>query len=73
MAPSYQGRGFATSAARQLIEIAFASGLVDCVYAHTLAEFNASTRVLQKCGMTRVAETIDPEDGRVWRWEVRSS
>ncbi|MCP6759445.1 MAG: GNAT family N-acetyltransferase [Fischerella sp. CENA71] len=70
VAPSYQNRGFATSAARQLIEIAFASNLVDCVCAHTLAERNASARVLEKCGMTKVSEIIDPEDGEVWRWEI---
>ncbi|MBD3881731.1 GNAT family N-acetyltransferase [Phormidium tenue FACHB-886] len=70
VAPSYQGRGFATSAVQQLIEIAFESKLVDCVCAHTLAEPNASARVLEKCGMTKVSETIDPEDGRLWRWEI---
>ncbi|MDX2272410.1 MAG: GNAT family N-acetyltransferase [Cyanobacteriota bacterium] len=72
IAPSYQGKGFATAAARQLIAIAFSStdALVDCVCAHTLAERNASTRVLEKCGMRQVAEIIDPEDGKVWRWEV---
>jgi [ribosomal protein S5]-alanine N-acetyltransferase len=70
VSPSYQGRGFATAAARQLIEVAFESTLVDCVCAHTLAEPNASTRVLQKCGMTKVAETVDPDHGTVWRWEI---
>ena len=70
VAPSYQGRGLATSAARQLIGIAFASGLVDCVCAHTLAELSASTRVLEKCGMAKVSEVIDPEDGNVWKWEI---
>ena len=70
VAPSYQSRGFATSAARQLVEIAFASKLVDCVCAHTLAERNASTKVLEKCGMTKVSEIIDPEDGEVWRWKI---
>ncbi len=73
VAPSYQGRGFATSAALQLIEIAFASELVDCVCAHTLAEPSASTRVLEKCGMIKVSEVIDPEDGKVWRWEIGSA
>jgi RimJ/RimL family protein N-acetyltransferase len=70
VAPSYQGRGLATSAARQLIEIAFATGLVDRVCAHTLAEHNASVRVLQKCGMTKILEIDDPEDGKLWRWEI---
>ena len=70
VAPSYQNRGVATSAVKQLIEIAIASPLVDCVCAHTLAEPNASTKVLQKCGMTKVAESIDEEDGAVWKWEI---
>jgi len=69
VAPSYQNKGVATSAVKQLIEIAIASNAVDCVCAHTLAEPNASTKVLQKCGMTKVAESIDPEDGAVWKWE----
>jgi ribosomal-protein-alanine N-acetyltransferase len=70
VAPNYQGRGFATSVASQFIEIAFESKLVDCVCAHTLAEHNASTRVLEKCGMTKVAEAVDPDVGNVWRWEI---
>jgi RimJ/RimL family protein N-acetyltransferase len=71
VAPSYQNRGIATAAARQLIDLAFATGKVDCVLAHTLAELNASTRVLQKCGLTQVAEILDPEDGKLWRWEIK--
>jgi [ribosomal protein S5]-alanine N-acetyltransferase len=70
VAPNYQGRGFATSAACQFIEIAFESKLVNCVCAHTLAESNASTRVLEKCGMTKVSEAVDPDVGNVWRWEI---
>jgi [ribosomal protein S5]-alanine N-acetyltransferase len=70
IAPSYQNRGFATSAVHQLVQIAFESNLVDCVCAHTLAEFNASTRVLTKCGMSKVSETDDPDVGKVWRWEL---
>jgi [ribosomal protein S5]-alanine N-acetyltransferase len=70
VAPAYQGKGFATSAASQLIEIAFASKLVDCVRAHTLAEQNASIRVLEKCGMSKESETIDPDVGKLWRWEI---
>ena len=37
----------------------------------TLAELNASTTVLQRCGMTKVGELVDPDDGPIWRWEVR--
>ncbi|PSB56525.1 GNAT family N-acetyltransferase [Chamaesiphon polymorphus] len=70
VAPNYQGRGFATSAVRQLLNIAFESELVNRVCAHTLAEYNASARVLAKCGMTKAAETIDPDLGCLWKWEI---
>jgi uncharacterized damage-inducible protein DinB len=67
--PSYQGQGFATETARALMRYAFGSGRVRIVRAHTRPEPNASTRVLTKCGFTRVGEVVDPEDGLVWRWE----
>jgi RimJ/RimL family protein N-acetyltransferase/uncharacterized damage-inducible protein DinB len=67
--PSYQGQGFATETARALMTYAFTSGRVRTVRAHTLPALNASTRVLTKCGFTRVGEVVDPEDGLVWRWE----
>jgi [ribosomal protein S5]-alanine N-acetyltransferase len=70
VAPRYQNKGFATSAARQLIELAFESKLVDRVCAHTLAAPNASTRVLEKCGMSKVSEAVDPDVGSVWKWEI---
>jgi RimJ/RimL family protein N-acetyltransferase len=73
VAPSYQSKGFATSAVCQLIQIAFKSDLVDCVCAHTQAEPNASARVLAKCGMSKVSETVDPDVGTVWRWEIRKN
>jgi [ribosomal protein S5]-alanine N-acetyltransferase len=70
VAPNYQGRGFATFAACQLIEIAFGSKLVARVCAHTLAEHNASARVLVKSGMTKASAQIDPNHGNLWRWEI---
>ena len=68
--PDMQGKGLATEAARALVEFAFGSGDVRLVRAHTLPEANASTRVLAKCGFTHLGEVIDPEDGRVWRFEL---
>ena len=67
----YQGRGYATEAARALSAFAFRSGQVKIVRAHTLPVNNASTRVLTKCGFERVGEVVDPEDGLVWRWELQ--
>jgi hypothetical protein len=40
------------------------------VDAHTLAQWNASTKILQKCGLTKIAEKHDPEDGDIWHWRL---
>jgi RimJ/RimL family protein N-acetyltransferase len=71
--PVYRGRGYATEAARALVAFAFGSGRVRLVCAHTRPEKNASGRVLTKCGFERIGEVMDPEDGLVWRWELRPS
>lgn len=68
--PGFEGQGYATEMARKLIELASGSTAVRRIIAHTLPEANASTRVLERAGMTFVGEVIDPEDGRVWRWQV---
>ena len=69
VSPEHQGKGYATEAAEALVEFAFSNEQVRGVWAHTLPEANASTRVLTKCGFQCVGEVIDPEDGLVWRWE----
>ena len=70
IAPVYQGRGYATEVAKALIDFASRDPRVKRVCAHTLAQINASTRVLEKCGFKRIGETIDPENNLpVWRWE----
>lgn len=71
--PDYQGLGYATEAARALVEYAFATGLVRLVRAHTLPNENASTSVLKKCGFAFAGDVVDPEDGPVWRWELRDA
>jgi RimJ/RimL family protein N-acetyltransferase len=67
--PSFEGRGYATEAARALVNHARTHEQVRQIIAHTMPVPNASTRVLKKCGFTFAGEVIDPEDGRVWRWE----
>lgn len=69
LAPPARGRGMATGAVRQLVRVARQRGATTCI-AHTLPEPNASTAVLARCGFARVGEVVDPEDGRVWRWEL---
>jgi [ribosomal protein S5]-alanine N-acetyltransferase len=66
--PPFEGRGYATAMAHRLTAMALASSKVRRVIAHTLPERNASTRVLEKLGMTCIGAVIDPEDGQVWRW-----
>ena len=70
VAPSYENQGLATEAAKELINKAFADHDVKIVDAHTLAEWNASTKVLRKCGLTKIAEKHDPEDGDIWQWRL---
>lgn len=70
VAPEHQGRGYATEAAQAMVMYAFENG-VRIVRAHTRPESNASTRVLAKCGFEYVGEVTDPDDGLVWRFEIR--
>ena len=70
VSPAHQNRGYATEAAVALVHFAFADTRVRVVCAHTLAETNASARVLVKSGFSPVGQVVDPEDGLVWRWET---
>ncbi|MGH6728746.1 MAG: GNAT family N-acetyltransferase [Sphingomicrobium sp.] len=64
----WRSQGVATAVAARLMQIAKAEGLKG-VFAHTLPEENASTRVLVANGFTFVGEGSDPDEGSVWRWE----
>lgn len=70
IAASHQNRGLATEAALGMIDAAFSFPDVKMVDAHTLAEENASTKVLQKCGMDKIGEKLGTEDGDIWHWRV---
>lgn len=71
--PDHQGKGYATEAADALVSYALDDFRVRAVWAHTLPQTNASTRVLAKCGFRFIGEVVDPEDGLVWRWEKQAS
>ena len=47
----YEGRGFATEAARALIEYVRADERIESVIAHTFPSLPGSMRVMEKCGM----------------------
>jgi [ribosomal protein S5]-alanine N-acetyltransferase len=64
-----RGRGLATAAARAMLAEAFADRRVTTVIAHTLPEWGASTRVLEKVGFRYAGE--EQEDGKlVWRFSL---
>jgi ribosomal-protein-alanine N-acetyltransferase len=68
--PAYRCCGLATEAAQGLINYAFLHAHIKRVDAHTLAEHNASTRVLEKVGMENVGTAHDPDVGEVWHWSL---
>lgn len=70
VAVDYRGNGYATEIAAHLIKNAFLDDTVTIVQAHTLAEENESGSVLLKCGMKKMEEIEDPDDGTIWRWEI---
>ena len=69
--PAYRGIGLATEIAALLVDHAFEFPEVDMIIAHTLAEENASCKVLTKCGFHFEKEIFDPEDGLIWKWCLR--
>lgn len=66
--PEYEGAGFATAMAQELLEIAAQRQPGVVVIAHTLPEENASNRVLKKLGFEYRGPVTHPEDGLVWEW-----
>jgi [ribosomal protein S5]-alanine N-acetyltransferase len=70
IAPEFRNRGFATEAARGMVEFAFSNPEVTSVQARTLAEINPSVKILQKLGMKLIGEKVDPDDGPIWLWRL---
>jgi len=69
IAAARRGRGLATAAVRAMVAEAFADQGVTVVMAHTLAERNASNRVLAKAGFEYDGQA--QEDGEVvWRFSL---
>jgi len=59
--PRWQGNGYATEAARTLIDWAFTAAGIHRVIGRTEARNGASERVLQKLGMRREAHLVENE------------
>jgi ribosomal-protein-alanine N-acetyltransferase len=54
--------------ATTLIKNAFEQESIKEVIAHTLAEENASAKILRNFEFTFDDEINDPEDGQIWKW-----
>ncbi len=70
VAPSWEGRGIATAATRELLREAFTSPGLRAVIAHTLAGPGASVRVLEKTGFVPDGEVPDDDLGTAWRFRL---
>ena len=68
--PEFEGRGFASEMAAQLLAIARQHSAAVLITAQTLPERNASHRILEKLGFRHVKTIDHPEDGTVWEWEL---
>lgn len=67
IAEGWRRRGYATAAARAMVGEAFAAPDVTTVIAHTLAEHNASNRLLERLGF-RFDGEVREEDELAWRF-----
>jgi RimJ/RimL family protein N-acetyltransferase len=70
--PSFEGRGVATAMVSELLTRAHHSGPEAELFAHTLAEQNASNAILSKLGFEFVGTLSDPEEGAIWEWQHQS-
>ena len=70
VAPSYRNLGYASEAVRGMVDHALQVAEVTAVIAHTLAEENASVRVLRKVGFQWDGEIVSEDAGAIWRWRI---
>jgi hypothetical protein len=68
-----RNKGYGREIASALIKNAFRYDDVTCVRAHTLAEENASVKILKSCNLKFISCFEDPDDGQLWRWEIQKS
>lgn len=68
LAPEHWGRGYATEAARTMVEWAFGDWGLERIHAHCIAENAGSARVLERAGMRLEARLRDHHrfKGRFW-------
>lgn len=67
--PAFEGRGYATAMASQLVAIAKEHPAKPVIAAQTLPQRSPSHRILEKLSFRHVQTLQDPEDGTVWEWQ----
>ncbi|MBV6521572.1 MAG: hypothetical protein MNPFHGCM_01711 [Gemmatimonadaceae bacterium] len=67
--PAFEGKGFASAMAAELVALASRQAHSHLIAAQTLPERNASHRILEKLGFQHVDTVEHPEDGTVWEWQ----
>jgi RimJ/RimL family protein N-acetyltransferase len=70
--PAFQRRGYATEAARALMEMLFADEKVVSVCAQTFPSLPESIKVMERCGMSFVGDGDDPGTVRYRRSRISS-
>lgn len=70
LSPAHWGRGYATEAARAMVEMAFGDWGLDRVHAHCIAENAGSARVLERVGLCREARLRDHQYFKDRYWDV---
>ncbi|MCB9232005.1 MAG: GNAT family N-acetyltransferase [Bacteroidia bacterium] len=68
----HEGKGIASFACRELVQIAQKSDPQLLITAKTAPEHNASTQILQKNGFAFARIVQDHEIGDAWLWELRN-
>ena len=68
--PDAEGRGVATTMARELVALARDAEPTLTITARTLPAPGASTRILEKLRFARSGTVEDPQDGPVWEWRL---
>jgi RimJ/RimL family protein N-acetyltransferase len=67
--PRFEGKGYATAMARELVAIAHGSGNPPRVAAQIPAVEGAASSVLRKAGFVRTGTFHHPHTGKLWNWE----
>jgi [ribosomal protein S5]-alanine N-acetyltransferase len=68
---AYRQQGLASEAAQGLVDFAFSHTDIQIVRAHTLAKEVPSVSVLKKLNFVFIGLFNDPDDGDIWRFEIK--